>query len=124
MTGKRPHTLIPLALSLLTMVGCAQPWASGGLSGVAETGYQAPVHSWKYHKEHNVVMQGLDFSCGSAALATVMKYRFDDDVSEGDLLADILKSLSEQESTTAYRTASLFWTLRNALSVGAIRRSG
>jgi predicted double-glycine peptidase len=26
-----------------------------------------------------------------------MKYRFDDDVSEGDLLADILKSLSEQE---------------------------
>jgi hypothetical protein len=65
MTGKRPHTLIPLALSLLTMVGCAQPWASGGLSGVAETGYQAPVHSWKYHKEHNVVMQGLDFSCGS-----------------------------------------------------------
>jgi uncharacterized protein len=97
MPGKWPHTLISWVLSLLSLVGCAQPWVSGGFSGVAETGYQAQIHSWKYHKERNVVMQSMDFSCGSAALATLMKYRFDDDVVEGDLLVDILKSLSEQE---------------------------
>lgn len=43
---------------------------------------QRRVWSWKELRERNIVMQKRDFSCGAAALATVVKYYWGDDVTE------------------------------------------
>lgn len=45
-----------------------------------------------------VVKQDLDFSCGIASVATILKYHFgDEEVTEKDLLQGFIKKLSEQE---------------------------
>jgi predicted double-glycine peptidase len=50
--------------------------------------------SWQELKSHNVVIQDLDYSCGAAALATLLQYYFRDDVSEEELLDHILGRMS------------------------------
>ncbi|MBP9836770.1 MAG: hypothetical protein KBC78_02970 [Candidatus Pacebacteria bacterium] len=44
-----------------------------------------------------VIRQDLDFSCGIASVATVLKYHFSYEVTEKELLQDFIKKLSEQE---------------------------
>jgi len=53
------------------------------------------VKTWKEMREQNVVMQQFDFSCGTGSLATLMKYYFNDNVSEEILIKNILDSLPE-----------------------------
>ena len=45
-----------------------------------------------------VVKQDLDFSCGIASVATILKYHFgENNITEKELLQDFIKKLSEQE---------------------------
>jgi predicted double-glycine peptidase len=55
------------------------------------------VRSWKELRDRNVVLQGLDYSCGAGALATLMRYYFGDDVGEEEILLAILGSMSREE---------------------------
>lgn len=55
------------------------------------------IRSWTRIKEERVVIQKQDYSCGAAALATVLQQYFGDDVSEQDLLDQILGELSDEE---------------------------
>ncbi len=49
-------------------------------------------------KEQNIVMQKYDFSCGIAALLTLMKYHFGDEVKqEKEVLTSFLDSLPKKE---------------------------
>ncbi len=48
------------------------------------------VESMKDKRSEGVVFQQLDFSCGPAAVATVLTYHFDDVVSELDVIDQIL----------------------------------
>jgi len=56
-----------------------------------------PLESWKAIREKGIVMQSYDFSCGSAALATLMRYYFEDDVTERQVLENMLNHLSDDE---------------------------
>lgn len=47
---------------------------------------QAPVKSWKTLRDAQVVKQDLDYSCGAAALATLLSEYYDQPVSEAALL--------------------------------------
>lgn len=47
---------------------------------------QRRVWSWKELRERNIVLQTRDFSCGAAALATLVKYYWGDDVTEDTFL--------------------------------------
>ena len=49
--------------------------------------------NWKKLKENKIVMQQFDFSCGAAALATLLTYYFEDPVSEQTILLDIMELL-------------------------------
>jgi len=63
--------------------------------------YQAEsFKNWQILQKENIVMQERDYSCGAAALATLLNYYFDDNVHEEDLLTDILKRLPEEERAT------------------------
>jgi predicted double-glycine peptidase len=56
-----------------------------------------PIRSWREMRDRNVVRQQLDYSCGAAALATLMRYYFGDDVTETGILADILRAMTPEE---------------------------
>jgi predicted double-glycine peptidase len=56
-----------------------------------------PVVSWRELQHQNVVMQGADYSCGSGSLATIMRYYFEDEVTELEILNRILSQLGPQE---------------------------
>ena len=57
------------------------------------------VLSWKELKTQNVVMQGHDYSCGAAALATVQRYYWGDNVTERQVLNVVEKILTPEEIT-------------------------
>ncbi|MCP4702357.1 MAG: C39 family peptidase [Gammaproteobacteria bacterium] len=65
--------------------------ASGGIR------FEQPLKTWKDILEQNIVMQQFDYSCGAAALATLLQYYFQDDVSEKDILEDIVNQLNEAD---------------------------
>jgi uncharacterized protein len=53
--------------------------------------------SWKAIREKGIVMQSYDYSCGSAALATLMRYYFQDDITERDVLENMLNHLTDEQ---------------------------
>jgi predicted double-glycine peptidase len=63
-----------------------------------------PLRSMKDLRDANVVKQRFDFSCGAAALATMLRYGFGDDVSERQILIDLFTGLSDDDKRTAERT--------------------
>ena len=89
-----------LAGTLLLM--CLAAWAAGtcwagemrvatGPLGSGVTVRQ-PVRSVKELKEQNVVIQRLDYSCGSAAVSTIFTYYLNEPVSEADVISGILQT--------------------------------
>jgi predicted double-glycine peptidase len=51
-----------------------------------------PIKSWIEFKNENLTRQNYDYSCGSASLSTILKYYYDLNISEKDILDTILKS--------------------------------
>jgi predicted double-glycine peptidase len=60
-----------------------------------------PVKSWREFGRENVVIQRLDYSCGSAALTTILRYYFEDDVTERQVLKTIFQRLLRSEDPKA-----------------------
>ncbi len=56
-----------------------------------------PLRSLKDLRDENLVKQRFDYSCGAAALATILRYGFGDEVTERDILTDLFDLLSEDE---------------------------
>ena len=50
------------------------------------------IKSWIEFKNENLTRQKYDYSCGSASLSTVLKYFYDLNISEKDILDTVLKS--------------------------------
>lgn len=60
-----------------------------------------PARSWRSIQRQNIVLQKYDYSCGSAALATLMRYYFQDPVNEELVLTVLLRNLSKAENPQA-----------------------
>jgi predicted double-glycine peptidase len=58
---------------------------------------QKRVQSWQSLKYKNIVAQQTDYSCGAAALATLVRYYWGDQVTEADFLEAILASLTPEQ---------------------------
>lgn len=56
--------------------------------------FQKDVVSWTELRDQNVVKQKQDYSCGAAAVATVLRYYWGQDVLEGDVLDTLSISLT------------------------------
>ncbi len=50
-----------------------------------------PIKSWIEIKNRDLTRQDYDYSCGSASLSTVMKYYYDQNISESNVLDAVLK---------------------------------
>lgn len=85
----------------LALQGCAMQTVapSGSVVDVRAGAIRevAPVRSWRELRDEHVVLQRFDYSCGSAALATLMQYYFGDEVSEAAILLGILGPMNEDE---------------------------
>jgi predicted double-glycine peptidase len=55
------------------------------------------VTSLKAIRSKNVISQGLDYSCGPAALATILNYYLYDPVSEKEIITTLLKTVNLQK---------------------------
>ena len=58
-----------------------------------------PLQSLKERRDQHVVKQAYDYSCGAAALATLLTYGLGDQVGEEDVLRFVLRTLSADEKT-------------------------
>jgi len=56
-----------------------------------------PVKSLKTLRDENLVKQAYDYSCGAAALATLLTYGLADPVTEQEILSDAMTSLSGED---------------------------
>jgi len=72
------------------------------------------VESWQSLQQKHVVMQQTDYSCGAAALATVIRYYWGDPVSEADFLNAILANLSRKEMQDRIKHGLSMTDLRHA----------
>jgi predicted double-glycine peptidase len=69
--------------------------------------------SWTELKKENIVMQQRDYSCGAAALATIMRYHLKEDVTELGLLLEVVRMLTPEEMQER---------IKNGLSISDLRR--
>lgn len=60
------------------------------------------IKSWIEFKNEHLVRQGYDYSCGSAALATLLNYYYDANVSEPMILASVLESRGIRQEAAAF----------------------
>ncbi len=58
---------------------------------------QAYTRHWKALRQRHVVMQQYDYSCGAAALATLIRYYWGDPATEEGVLLGILSTLTPEE---------------------------
>jgi predicted double-glycine peptidase len=74
--------------------------------GIGEAGLRAdrPLRSMKDLRDQNVVKQRFDFSCGAAALATLLRYGFGQSVTEGQILVGLFDLPTEDEKADRRRT--------------------
>jgi uncharacterized protein len=106
------RTELPIAiLSLLagSLVGCAPLAAgnsvdSGSLVRTEDLRVRKHVENWDEVKEKNVVMQDHEYTCGAAALATLMRYYFRDDVTEKEVLDEIQRQMPKAEWEEKFAT--------------------
>jgi predicted double-glycine peptidase len=91
-----------LALALMTAsAGFAHSAAAAEARvAVAGTMFSMPVRSLQARKFETVVRQAYDFSCGSAALATLLTYHYDRPATEEQVF-DAMWAVGDQESIRA-----------------------
>jgi predicted double-glycine peptidase len=78
-----------------------------------EHSFHRHVTSWTKLREQHVVMQQKDYSCGAASLATLLRYHWDDDITELELLQEVVKMLT---------VAEMKERIKNGLSLTDLRR--
>lgn len=59
-----------------------------------------PMKSFKALRDENMVRQAYDYSCGAAALATLLTYGLGDQLTEADILQEVLTALSKEDLDT------------------------
>jgi predicted double-glycine peptidase len=88
------HSIFSFIIALSPLLANAQASAPF-TAGTARV--EMRVQSMKAMRDAGVVRQGHDYSCGSAALATIFTYGLNDRIGEEEILRAILTPLSPQE---------------------------
>lgn len=89
--GSRFRIRVPL-VAMLLVVAAIPPASAGSTAAMpVESGgpFSVPVASIKDLRFRNTIHQQFDFSCGSAALATLLTYHYNHPVSEQDVFREM-----------------------------------
>lgn len=106
-------------IASLALAGCeltGPRTETAGISRVTDSRreFRKPVENWMSLRTRNVVMQDEDYSCGAAALATLLRFYWGYDVTEAELL-DLIDSLLTDEEYAD--------RVENGLSMTDLRRA-
>ena len=85
-----------LLLTVSLEGGPRTPWAASVNLGTG-TRLSVPLRSLQELRDAHVVRQAYDYSCGAAALATLLTYGLADAVTERDILGAVLGALAQDE---------------------------
>jgi predicted double-glycine peptidase len=92
------------------------------------TGYPSSSHTTRSSlldfRFRNIVRQELDFSCGAAAMATLLTYYFGDPTPEAELLELIEKTLSAEENRQRVMTGFSLLDLKKAVNAKGYDAAG
>jgi hypothetical protein len=94
--------LLFLACGVIALTATS-PSAQIGIGGSGLRA-DAPARSMKELRDQNVVRQRFDFSCGAAALATLLRYGFGENVTERQILDGLFDLPSDAEKDARRRT--------------------
>ncbi|CAD5369826.1 Peptidase C39 domain-containing protein [Rubrivivax sp. A210] len=86
-----------MAIAVLALL-CSTP--AQGASASVEAGtakWQQPLRSVRDQRDDGLVRQAFDYSCGSAALATLLTFALDDPVDEAWVLKAVLEPLAQDQ---------------------------
>ncbi len=100
MVGSAIHWRPAAVCCALLALGLLSPGPSARAASIdAGTGLriEIPLKSMKDLRDQRLVKQRFDYSCGAAALATVLRYGFGDEVTERDILTELFDLLPEDE---------------------------
>lgn len=94
-----------LASSVLNLALLAAGFAVPGMASAAEVSFSpfrgmrmsTTVDSMQEQRWKRVIRQSYDISCGSAALATILRYQYGHQISEQELIKALLERVQEKE---------------------------
>jgi predicted double-glycine peptidase len=88
----RPFFIMVLLVGLCAATGGPTHAANVGFSGVLPNGalYRQPIMSMQEGRYRNMVRQHTDYSCGAAALATILRYAYHLDVDETQVIQGMM----------------------------------
>lgn len=116
MQRKRVSAGVAVALGVGLWLGF--PYVASGecRAPVRDDQHRVQIYSWSWKelRQRNVVMQRHDYSCGAAALATILRYYWQDPVGERDVVAVILNMLTNEEILDRVKNGMAISDLRQA----------
>ncbi len=89
-----------LALAVALTVAAAPGYAANIEIGGGNR-LNVPLRSMTELRDANLVRQRFDYSCGAAALATILRYGFGVDITERDILNQLFEVLSEEQEAVS-----------------------
>ena len=122
-TKWRRSAAIRVAIITLAM---AAPLAAADAANI-ETGggrVDIPLRSMKELRDQGLVRQRFDYSCGAAALATILRYGFGDPVGEREILADLFRLLPEDEEALRRREGFSLLDLQHVAQARGYKAQG
>ena len=85
---------------------------------------ELPLQSMRDLRDQNLVRQQFDYSCGAAALATILRYGFGDDVEERDILLQLFDLQTEEETNESIREGFSLLDLQTVAQARGYRAEG
>ncbi len=114
--GVARRTVPALIAAVLTAIGAGGAWAEDGRAPLRDPDheFQSRITSWKELQQRNVVMQNREYSCGAAAMATILRYYWGDAVKEENVLSALMQMLTPEEIKDR---------VKNGLAISDLRRT-
>ena len=85
---------------------------------------RVPLKTWKDMRDQNLVVQRYDYSCGSAALATLMGYGYGRPIGEREIIAAVFESLSGDEESARRDKGLSLLDLQRVAEANGFRAQG
>ena len=82
------------------------------------------VQSMKALRDKAVVKQHFDYSCGAAALATILRYGFGEKIGERDILAELFGLLSDEEKAVSRKIGFSLFDLQRVAQARGYKAQG
>lgn len=83
-----------------------------------------PPRSMQALRDQNLVKQRFDYSCGAAALATILRYGFGEDVTEDQVLDELYGLLSDEQQAVIRETGFSLLNLQQVAEARGYRAAG